>query len=51
MCVAYEAASEVLQARSDSGISGTLFQRIKSQIMNIALSCLYQPQAGRENQM
>ncbi|MGP8004602.1 MAG: hypothetical protein ACLPSL_12495 [Smithella sp.] len=32
MCVAYEAASDVLQAQSDSGISGTLFQRIKSQI-------------------
>jgi len=32
MCVANEAASEVLQAQSDSGISGTLFQRIKSQM-------------------
>ena len=48
MCVDYEAASDVLQAQSDSGISGTLFQRIKSQIMNTALSRLYQPQAGRE---
>jgi hypothetical protein len=48
MCVAYEAASDVLQAQSDSGISGTLVQRIKSQIINTALSCLYQPQAGRE---
>jgi hypothetical protein len=38
----------VLQAQSDSGISGTLFQRIKSQIMNTALSRLYQPQVGRE---
>jgi hypothetical protein len=32
MCVDYEAASDVLQAQSDSGISGTLFQRIKSQM-------------------
>jgi len=32
MCVAYEAASDVLQTRSDSEISGTLFQRIKSQM-------------------
>jgi hypothetical protein len=32
MCVDYEAASDVLQAQSDSEISGTLFQRIKSQI-------------------
>jgi len=32
MCVAYEAASDVLQAQSDSGISGTLFQRIKLQM-------------------
>jgi hypothetical protein len=32
MCVDYVAASDVLQARSDSGISGTLVQRIKSQM-------------------
>jgi hypothetical protein len=32
MCVDYAAASDVLQAQSDSGISGTLFQRIKSQM-------------------
>ncbi|MGP8015459.1 MAG: hypothetical protein ACLPP9_13770 [Smithella sp.] len=31
-CVAYEAASDVLQAQSDSGISGTLIQRIESQM-------------------
>jgi hypothetical protein len=48
MCVDYEAASDVLQAQSDSEINGTLFQRIKSQIMKTALSWLYQPQAGRE---
>ena len=34
--------------RSDGEISGTLIQRIKSQIINTALSRLYQPQAGRE---
>jgi len=32
MCVAYAAASDVLQAQSDSEISGTLFQRIESQM-------------------